>query len=136
MASWQQGLLLGFHLIKLDLPKRRVRLPRYLHCSYLVLGTIGGPIAQLRRHDIRARLREMEGRVNDTGLDPFALLGPQASFTGSADDVYPVTILNPSLGSIFRMNLQLILVMPDDVFRPASLGPDVVLRQNPAGGQD
>src|SRR5579875_4067625 len=72
----------------------------------LVLRTVRRPVRVLGRHDVRGRLREVEGRVDDTRLDPVRHPRSQYGIAGAAHDAHPIAVTDAPLVGIVRMDLE------------------------------
>src|SRR5699024_5911954 len=85
--------------------------------------------------DISAAFWEMEGRVDHTLQDAGRQLGNQLDGSGPTADLYNITVLDSARSGILRMNFQIIMIMPADIFGTTRLCTDIVLRQDSASGQ-
>ena len=77
----------------------------------------------------------MECGVHHARLDALGHIRLQQRLPRAAVHAHPVAIGNAALFRILGVNVQPILLMPNAVGGTASLCADVVLRQNPPGGE-
>src|SRR5947199_4373126 len=102
----------------------------------LVLGTVRRPVRILRRYDVGAGLREVERGVHDAGPDAIGHVRGQYDLARTAGEADHVAVLDASDFGVVRMNLEDVGRRPRAVLRAARLRADVVLRQDPARGQE
>ncbi len=77
----------------------------------------------------------MERRIDDARRYPVGDVGAQRGLARTAGEPHPVALADAALLGVMRMDLQQVLVVPDDVGGPPGLRPDIVLAENAAGRQ-
>ena len=78
----------------------------------------------------------MERGVHHARRDLLGNLGAQHGLAGAAGEPHPVPVADAAHLGVVRMDLEQVLGMPHDIVGAARLRTDVVLRQDPAGGED
>ena len=71
---------------------------------------------------------EVERRVDDAGLHALGDAGVQRRLAGAAGERHEVAVVDAAVLGVPGVDLEHVLVVPDDVGGAARLGADVVLR--------
>src|SRR5262249_10910305 len=96
----QQTLLGLGEVAEALLPLGRLVDTGCLNSRDLVLGTVGCPIRAVRRNDVRAGFREVEGCVHNARLHAVSDSSAQHRITGAAGNSDPVTFDDSALLSV------------------------------------
>ena len=81
-------------------------------------------------------LGEVEGGIDDAGLDALGDARAQHRIAGAAGDADPIALGDAALLGIVGMDFEPILVVPAVVLGAPGLRADVVLGEDAPGGQD
>src|SRR5580700_1169470 len=118
------------------LPARGAVRLRDLHGGHLVFGTVGGPIRILGRYHVRLRVGVMERRVDNAGRHTIGDFDAKRRFASAACKLDPVAVADAALLCIMRMHFEQIFLVPQRVVGSPRLRPDIVLREDAAGGEE
>ena len=77
----------------------------------------------------------VEGRVDDARRHALGDQRPQRRLAGAALDAHPVAVADAALLGVVRVDLQPVLLVPDDILGAPRLRADIVLAEDAAGGE-
>ena len=77
----------------------------------------------------------VEGGVDHTRLYSLGNIGAQYGIADATINAHPVAMIDAALFGIMRVNLDHIFAMPSTIIGTSGLSADIVLGQNPTGGQ-
>src|SRR5688572_16094954 len=105
----------GAHRARSLAPGIRLRDLGDLDGGDLVLGAVGRPVRVLRRHEVYARLREVEGRVHDAAGDAPGERSTHDDFAGAARDADQVAVLDAAGLGVVRVHFENVFLVEDEV---------------------
>lgn len=108
---------------------------RDLDSRDLVFRTVGGPVGEIGGDHIGLGARMVEGGVDHAGRHAFGDGGAQGCLARAACQLDQIAFADAALFGVVGMDFEPVLGVPGDVFRAPCLRADIVLAQDPAGGE-